>query len=75
MHMKNGIKYARLYHGMSQREIARNVGISSTAMSAIERGEHIPSAVTAILIARELRTTVERLWGEAADEVTRELYR
>ena len=48
--MKNGIKDARLYHGMSQREIARNVGISSTAMSAIERGEHIPSAVTAILI-------------------------
>ena len=75
MHMKNGIKDARLYHGTSQREIARNVGISSAAMSAIERGEHIPSAVTAILIARELRTTVERLWGEAADEVTRELYR
>ena len=36
---------------------------------------NLPSAVTAILIARELRTTVERLWGEAADEVTRELYR
>ena len=73
--MKNGIRDARLYHGMSQREIARNVGISSTAMSAIERGEHTPSAVTAILIARELRTTVERLWGEAAEELTRKLYR
>lgn len=71
--MKNGIRDERLYYGMSQREIARNAGISSAGMSKIERGEHIPNAVTAILIARELKTTVERLWGDAATEVEREL--
>lgn len=73
--MKNGIRDARLYHGMSQREIARNVGISSAAMSAIERGEHIPNVVTAILIARELKTTAEKLWSDAVAELERELNR
>lgn len=73
--MKNGIRDARLYHGMSQREIARNVGISSAAMSAIERGEHIPNVVTAILIARELRTTAEKLWSDAVAELESELNR
>lgn len=73
--MKNGIRDARLYHGMSQREIARNVGISSAAMSAIERGEHIPNVVTAILIARELKTTAEKLWSDAVAELESELNR
>lgn len=73
--MKNEIRDARLYHGMSQREIARNVGISSTAMSAIERGEHIPNVVTAILIARELKTTAEKLWSDAVAELESELNR
>lgn len=73
--MKNGIRDARLYQGLSQREIARNVGISSAAMSAIERGEHIPNAVTAILIARVLKTTVEKLWSDAVAELESELNR
>jgi putative transcriptional regulator len=66
--MDSRVKDRRLYFGLTQREIARQVGITSTAMSEIERGVHIPSAVVAILIARELKTSVEDLWGALADE-------
>lgn len=66
--MDSRVKDRRLYFGLTQREIARRVGITSAAMSEIERGAHIPSAVVAILIARELQTSVEDLWGDVADK-------
>lgn len=60
--MKNQVRYYREYLGISQRAVARAVGITSTEMSKIERGVHLPSVVTGILIARELGVTVEELW-------------
>lgn len=70
--MNGKISDLRSYYGITQREIARRVGISSTAMSAIERGEHVPKVTTALRIARELHTTVEELWGDMAERTTAE---
>lgn len=68
--MNGKISDMRSYYGITQREIARRVGISSTAMSAIERGEHVPKVTTALRIAQELHTTVEELWGDMAEKTT-----
>ena len=70
MGMNGKISDLRSYYGITQREIARRVGISSTAMSAIERGEHVPKVTTALRIARELHTMVEELWGDMAGKTT-----
>lgn len=60
--VKNNIRYWREYYGISQRELARLVGVTSATMSGIERGVHLPSVITAILIARALQVPVEQLW-------------
>lgn len=68
--MEARIKDRRLYFGISQRELARRVGITSAAMSAIERGVHLPNVAVAILIARDLQVNVEYLWGDEADRAS-----
>lgn len=70
--MVNKVRDKRLYLGLSQRELARRVGITSAAMSAIERGEHIPGVLVALLIARELDSDAEDLWGELANQYQKE---
>lgn len=70
--MVNKVRDKRLYLGLSQRELARRVGITSAAMSAIERGEHIPGVLVALLIARELNSDVEDLWGAFATRYQQE---
>lgn len=63
--MGNRTKEVRTFVGLSQREVARRVGISPTGYNAIERGLHTPNVLTGIRIARTLGTTVEALWGDA----------
>lgn len=62
--MENKIRYYREYEGISQREVARRVQISSTEMSNIERGTRLPNVITAIRIAKVLKVTVEELWED-----------
>ncbi len=62
--MENNIKNWREYHGISQRELARKVGITSAAMSGIERGVHLPNVLLAIRIAKALGVSTEQLWEE-----------
>lgn len=62
MYKENKIRFYREYEGLSQREVARRVRISSTEMSNIERGVKLPNVITAIRIAKVLRVTVEALW-------------
>lgn len=58
----NRIRYYRDYHGISQRELARQVGVTNGEISGIERGNHLPNVLLALRIARALGTTVEKLW-------------
>ncbi len=62
MYKENKVRFYREYEGLSQREVARRVRISSTEMSNIERGVKLPNVITAIRIAKVLRVTVEALW-------------
>lgn len=61
--MDNKIKKCREYYGLSQRELAKKVGISSSQMNYIEANLRIPNVYTGIRIARILNSTVEKLFG------------
>lgn len=62
------MRYYREYHGLSQRQLAARVGVTNTAISAIERGAHTPSVLLALRIAKALGVSVEILWGDDAGE-------
>lgn len=62
--MNEKLKDLRDYHGISQRDLARRIGVGKTTISEIERGDRLPNVLTAIRIARALETTVEEIWGD-----------
>lgn len=62
--MNEKLKELREYHGISQSELARRVGVGKTTVSEIERRDRLPNVMTAIRIARTLKTTVEEIWGD-----------
>ena len=62
--MNEKLKDLRDYHGISQRELARRIGVGKTTISEIERGDRLPNVLTAIRIARALETTVEEIWRD-----------
>lgn len=62
--MNEKLRDLRDYHGISQSELARRVGVGKTTISEIERGDRLPNVLTAIRIARALETTVEEIWGD-----------
>ena len=61
--MGNKLKIAREKNGLTQKQVAETVGIAESAYQRYERGR-IPTAKTAVKIARALRTTVEALYGD-----------
>ena len=56
------LSFYREYHGMSQRELAAEVGTGSSTISKVESAGRLPNVILAIKIARVLQTTVEDLW-------------
>jgi len=58
---------ARTAIGLSQSELARRAGISRQALGAIEAGLYQPNVDVALKLARELGTSVERLFGAGDD--------
>ncbi len=59
------LRRAREARGLTQLELARRAGISRQALGAIESGTYQPGVAVAIALARELRQSVERLFGDA----------
>ena len=62
--MNEKLKELREYHCISQSELARRVGVGKTTVSEIERRDRLPNVMTAIRIARAMKTTVEEIWGD-----------
>jgi len=58
------IKRKREQQSMQLNDLAKKVGISSSALSQIERAKTYPSILTLKLIAESLQTTVGELIGE-----------
>ena len=64
--MLTAIKKARLIAGMSQGELARQMGLSQGAVSLWEQGKTSPSAPKLKRLAEVLNTTVDELLKEVS---------
>lgn len=60
--MNTKLKEAREKTGLTQVEVAKKAGITPVCYQRYESGERIPRADIAKLIARTLKSTVERLF-------------
>lgn len=61
--MKTQLRRFRFERGeITQQELAERVGVTRQTIIAIERGDYNPSVKLALLLARELGTTVEALF-------------
>ena len=60
--MKNKVKLFRVMKNLSQRRLAELAGCSQQEISAIEKGEIIPTVYMALCIAKALGRNVEELF-------------
>ncbi|MFH0754083.1 MAG: XRE family transcriptional regulator [Candidatus Omnitrophota bacterium] len=61
------IRRLREEQDLTLRELAKDVGVSSSFLSQVEQGKASPSLATLKSIATELQTTVGRLIGDEGD--------
>ena len=59
----NKIRYYRRTHeGLTQEQLAKEVGVTRQTIIALERGKYNPSVVLALKLAKALGATVEELF-------------
>ena len=58
------LKEKRLACGLTQAEVAKEVGIQESAYQRYEYETRLPSVIVAIRIAKALNTTVEEVWSQ-----------
>ena len=61
------VRQARQRVGISQKDLARKVGITQAFLSEVETGTKSPSLLTAAKLARALGCTIDELLGETKD--------
>ena len=59
----NRLKTLRLQKGLTQKELAQQVGLTKSVISAYETGIRMPSYATLILIARIFKVSTDYLLG------------
>jgi putative transcriptional regulator len=64
---RNGVRAARTARGITQAQLAVDVGVTRQTVVAVEAGDYAPSVYLALAIARRLGGTVEELFGEPAE--------
>ena len=62
--MNEKLRDRREYLGLTQRKLARMAGVGKTTITAVEGGDRLANVVTALRIAKALKTTVESLWED-----------
>lgn len=60
--MKNNVKVIRLSLSITQKDLAKEVGITRQTLSLIEKGQYNPSIRLAIGIAKSLNVTLNDLF-------------
>lgn len=60
---RNGVRAARTASGLTQAELAQQVGVTRQTVVAVEAGDYAPSVYLALAIAQRLGATVEGLFG------------
>lgn len=63
--MRNIIREKRKELGLSQDELAKKCGVSRQTVNAIENNKYDPTLSLAFSLAKELHTTVDRLFFPA----------
>lgn len=61
------VRQVRQRVGISQKDLARKVGITQAFLSEVETGTKSPSLLTAAKLARALGCTIDELLGETKD--------
>lgn len=61
MAFAENLKRLREKTGMTQNELAVDVGVSQTMIAQYERGMKLPNIITSVQFAKILGTTVEKL--------------
>jgi len=65
----SALRTHRLECGLTQAELAARAGVSRQLVAAVESGQNMPAADTAIRLARALATSVEELFASTPSEV------
>jgi len=66
--MKNTIKVERAKLNITQADLAQQIQVSKQTINSIETGRFVPSAVTALKIARFFKVPVEQLFELEPDD-------
>lgn len=61
--MKNKIRQLRMGKGLTQTQLAKDVGISRPYLAGLEKGDSDPSTTIAMEIAKALDSTVESIFS------------
>ncbi len=61
MQIGENIRALRIKKGLSQMELARQIGVGQSMIGHIERGAKIPSLIVALDLAKALDCTVEEM--------------
>lgn len=64
---RNAVRVARTALGMTQADLAGEVGVARQTVVAVEAGDYAPSVYLALAIAGRLGGTVEQLFGEGLE--------
>ena len=67
--MENCIRERRKELGISQEELAKRCGVSRQTVNAIENNKYDPTLSLAFRLARELETTVDRLFQPGKEDL------
>lgn len=60
----NRVAYYRKKHGLTQANLAKNIGVSRQAINMIEKDKYNPSLLLCINIAKALHTDLNTLFWE-----------
>jgi putative transcriptional regulator len=60
--MRNDVRERRDTEGLSQGELAKELGVSRQTINSIETGKYVPSLPLALALARFFDTTVEEMF-------------
>ncbi|WP_312524997.1 XRE family transcriptional regulator [Comamonas sp.] len=62
------LKFLRVQSGMTLEDLARDSGLTRSYLSKVERGISTPSIESAFAISKALGVTVDRLFGQHAED-------
>lgn len=66
--MRNRVREERAQRGLSQAQLAADLGVSRQTVISIEKGRYVPSLPLAFRIARFFNLTVDKMFDPGDEE-------